>query len=64
MSTEEDMFEYGFSDANDYVDHLMDQAESEDQKFSRNKQKGCDDANLGCLDPLSVSRIYQISTWF
>ena len=39
MSTEEDMFEYGFSDANDYVDHLMDQAESEFERMQAQEEE-------------------------
>lgn len=39
MSTEEDMFEYGFSNANDYVDHLMDQAESEFERMQAQEEE-------------------------
>ena len=35
MGVEEDMFEYGFSDANDYVGYLMDASESEFEQDSR-----------------------------
>ena len=39
----------------------MDQAESQDQKFSRHLGKCGHDANLGRNDPLYARRIYQIS---
>ena len=43
---------------------LVNQAESEDQKFSRNKQECCYDANMGYIDTSSLGHIYQISTCF
>ena len=41
----------------------MDQAEFEDKKLSRHKQKRCDVANLGGNDPLSADCLSQISAW-
>lgn len=41
----------------------MDQAEFENQKFSRDKRKRCDVANLGGDDPLSADCLSQISAW-
>lgn len=39
MGVEEDMFEYGFSDANDYVGYLMDQAESEFERMQAQEEE-------------------------
>lgn len=39
MGVEEDMFEYGFSDANDYVGYLMDLAESEFERMQAQEEE-------------------------
>ena len=40
MSFEDDMFEYGFTDGNDYMDYLMDEA---DQIYDRQQRLELED---------------------